>query len=377
MFALMRFNNYFEPIRKATILNILVQAGNNFGLGFAAFFFKTHGVELYKIILVWAISPLVSLPIVMFCNKWSVRRYLRYGLLAFVGMSLSLLFFNRYSFILYGVCYGLKLALFSVSFNYIFFRHSASHNHAKNSSMYFIFGPLLGVILPPVGAVMIGNLGFRAIFLATTLLTFLPLFYASRQHFDRVEKQSWRSVDKAFAGFRMITFFDGALHFFQSNFLAIYALLFLKNSYQVGGLLSYLALISLAVSFALAHVSDHSRWRAEILYPLLIPMGLLIFMIPALQHLRWLIVVIGLYATLDNLSLPIRFAVPMDFVKLNIGFWRASEFYSNVGRTVVFAIAALLLYMGNTWLPFMIFGLMTVAFPFLISRKIRPLRTGV
>jgi hypothetical protein len=135
--------------------------------------------------------------------------------------------------------------------------------------------------------------------------------------------------------------------------------------------MSYLALTSLAASFFLSHFSDKSKKRVEILYPILIVMSILIVIIPSLKALSALIVVGGIYAVLDNLSLPIRFAVPMDLAKADIGFWRVNEFYGNIGRTTVFGIAALLLYMGNKWAAFAIFAVMTFTFPFIISRKIK------
>jgi len=370
------FNGFFQGIKKGTTLILLVKVFSTFGLGFASYFFKTHGVELYKIILIWAISPLASLPVVRFINNWNVKKYLRLGLLTYTGMALSLLFFNKYSFLLYGISDGLKLGLFWVSVNYIFFLKSTNDRYAKDSSIYFILGPLLGIVLPPIGALIIHDLGFRALFFITGLLSFLPLLYVRGSDFEYITQVRWHEADRRFSGLRLITFYDAVLEFFQGQFLTIYALLFLKTEYQVGGLLSYLALISLVVSFFLAGISDKRQKRVEILYPLLIAMSFLIFIIPAIKSLSIFIAIVGLYAILDNLSLPIRFAVPMDVVKLDIGFWRASEFYGNLGRTIVFAVAAVLLYVGNYWLAFLIFALMTLSFPFIISRKINELRVS-
>lgn len=367
--------DFFRQIQKGITLNSLIQIVNNFGLGFAAYYFKIQGVELYKIILTWAIGPLVALLIVRFNNIYDIKRFMRLGVLAYTGMALSLLFFNPFSFILLGACSGLTSAFFWVCFNYLFFIRSTNGNHAKNSSVYFILGPLIGVVMPPLGALVINGFGYRVLFSLTGLLTFLPLLYIRGKYFDHRFDTSWQKTDQNFSGFRLITFFNGASHYFQGNFLAIYAVLFLHTEYQVGGLLSYLALVSLAASFILAHVSDKSQKRVEILYPLLITMSGLILITPALS-LQLLIPVIGLYAALDNLSLPIRFAVPMDYVKLDIGFWRASEYYCNLGRTVVFGGASLLLYMGNKWSAFFIFATLTFLFPFVINRKINWLRTS-
>jgi MFS family permease len=369
-----RVGSYFRRLQRAATLNLLVQLSSNLGIGFAAYYFKIHGVGLYKIVLIWAISPLVSLPVVALPKTWSVKKYLRLGALAFTGMALSLLFFNQYSFLLFGVFYGLALGCFWVSLNYLFFLKSSNDNYAKDSSVYFIVGPLVGIVLPPLGALIIGSLGYRVLFFITALLTLLPLMYIRGHYFDYRVKQTFREADRAFSGLRLIVFFDGALHFFQSNFLAIYALLFLKTEFQVGGLLSYLALLSLIASFVVSAASDKYKRRVEILYPMLIVMSILIIIVPAFKDVAALIPLIGVYSILDNLSLPIRFAVPMDVVKLDTGFWRANEFWGNTGRTVVFAAASLLLYIGNRWAAFLIFALMTFAFPFIIGSKIKAYR---
>jgi MFS family permease len=366
--------SFLGQIKRGATLNLLVQLSSNFGLGFAAYYFKMQGVELYKLILIWAISPLVSLPIVAFYNHWPTKKFLRLGILSFTGMSLSLLFYNPYSYLLFAVFSGLTLGLFWVSCNYIFFLRSNDSRYAKDSSVYFLLGPLLGMVLPPLGSVVINSFSYKVLFLITLLLSLLPLWYVQSKDFDLHLNKSFRQANQDFNGLRLLTAFDAALHFFQGHFLAIYALLFLKTEYQVGGLLSYLAIASLAASFIVSHASDKYKKRVEILYPLLFAMSILILLVPLFDSLSALLPLIGAYAVLDNLSLPIRFAVPMDLVKMDIGFWRMSEFYGNLGRTIVFATTALLLYLGNKWAAFVIFTVMTLAFPFIISHKIKTLR---
>lgn len=286
-------------------------------------------------------------------------------------MSLSLIFLNPYSYLLYGVFNGLTLAFFWVSFNYVFFLKSSNDHHAKDSSIYFIIGPLVGVIMPPLGALVIGSMGYRVLFSIGILLFLLPLLYVKNDDFRFNPMQSFRKAHHSFKGLRTITFLFGAMHYFQGSFLAIYALLFLKTQYQVGGLLSYLALTGLVVSFFLAWASDKFKKRTSILYPILIPMSVLILMIPSLKSVLFLLTVIGAYAILDNLSLPIRYAAVMDDREVGIGYWRVNEFYGNIGRTVIFGLSSLLLYLGSTWAAFAIFAIMTFIFPFIVSWKIK------
>ena len=83
------------------------------------------------------------------------------------------------------------------------------------------------------------------------------------------------------------------------------------------------------------------------------------------------LIIVGIYAVLDNMSLPIRFAIPMDVRKPDIGFWRAMEVYGNLGRFVVFSISSLLLYIGNFWLPLVLFAVMSFGLPVLVRLRVK------
>lgn len=369
--ARQRAGAFLDQRRQGITLNVALSVVSSFGLGFAAYFFHAQHLALYKIMLVWAISPLASLPIVFFINQWSTRKFLRLGIFANLGAALSLLFYNPYSYLLFGIFSGLILGLFWVSFNYCFFAGSADHQHAKDSSLYFILGPLVGIVMPPLGALVIDSFNYQVLFAVTSIALIAPYMLIRGKYFDHKETVSFKDADRAFSGIRLISFFDGALHFFQGHFLTIYILLFLKTEYEFGSLLSYLALISLAVSFVLSYMSDKYKKRVQIVYPLLLAMAVIMLVIPSLKTLAWLVPAIGLYAVLDNLSLPIRFAIHIDMGTKDIGFWRMSEFYGNIGRTILFTISALFLYFGNYWIPFAMFAAMTAAFPFVISQKLR------
>jgi len=362
--------NYFRRLQSGASLNFLIQIADNFGLAFAEYYFKLHGVSLPKLILIYALGPLASIPIVTLCNNWKIQRYMRYGILGYIAMSLTLLFYGPYSWVLFGIFNGINLGFFWVSFNYVFFLRSKNDTNAKDSSIYFILGPLAGIILPPLGALVIGGVGYRALFFIGILLFMLPMLYTKKEAFNYRLKESFAKANKAYSGIKTITFIEQTVYYFQGNFLFIYALFFLSNQYQVGGLLSYLALTSLIVAFLLSHISDRSKKRVEILYPIMFILSVLIMIIPGIKSLDVLLIIGGIYAFLDNLSLPIRFAVPMDLAKkVDIGFWRMSEFYGNMGRASVFGVAALLLYEGYKWEAFGIFAALTFITPFVISRK--------
>lgn len=84
-------------------------------------------------------------------------------------------------------------------------------------------------------------------------------------------------------------------------------------------------------------------------------------------------IIVGIYAILDNMSLPIRYAIPLDVKVKDIGFWRAGEVYGNIGRVVAFGLSSLFLYFGNYWIPLVIFALLSFSIPLVVKLRV----TGV
>ena len=267
---------YLKRIESGVKLNILVHFATSIGLGFASFFLNYQGVPLFKIMLMWAISPLAAAIIAFSFKKWNLKRQLIFGTLSYTFMALSLLFFFNYSYLIYGLFSGFTMGFYWVSLNYIFFNKSEKKNHAKDFNIYFLIGPIFSILFPPIGAVIIDNFGFQVLFVITGLLSLIPLFYVNKDGFNQTFYAKFSEANKKFSGLRTYMALNDGLHFFQGHFIAVYILLFLTSEYEIGGMISYLALISLIVSFFISEASDKNQKRIKYLTPMMIGMGLLI-----------------------------------------------------------------------------------------------------
>ena len=365
-----RLAGYLKRIESGVILNVLIHFATSFGLGFASFFLGSQGVPLFKIMLMWAVSPLAAAIVAFSFNRWHLKRQLIFGTLSYTFMALSLLFFNDYSYLLYGIFSGFTMGFYWVSLNYVFFGKSEKQEHAKDFNVYFLIGPIFGIILPPLGAFVINSFGFQVLFSITGLFSLIPLIYVYKDGFNQVLESSFREANDRFSGLRLYMALNDALHFFQGHFIAVYILLFLSTEYEIGGVISYLALISLAVTFFVSDVSDRTQKRMKFLMPLLIGMGILIISMIFIKSPLLFIIATGAYAILDNMSLPIRYAIPMDVRVKDIGFWRAAEVYGNIGRFIAFGFSALFLYLGNYWVPLLIFALISFAIPYVVRSRV-------
>ena len=226
-------------------------------------------------------------------------------------------------------------------------------------------------MLPPIGALIIGNFGFKVLFSITGLLSLIPLIYVYKDGFKQTFNSNFSEANKKFSGLRLYTALNDGLHFFQGHFIAVYVLLFLSSEYEIGGMISYLALISLVVSFFVSGASDKTQKRMRYLTPVMIGMGLMILSMIFIKNALAFVIVVGIYAVLDNMSLPIRYAIPMDVRVKDIGFWRAAEVYGNIGRVIAFGFSALFLYFGNYWIPLIIFSLMSFGIPLAVKLRIK------
>lgn len=265
--------NLLRRLQAGVTLNVLVQIPNTLGLGFASYLFFAQGLSLYQVMSIWAIGPLISVLLVAGLSRWYIKPYLLIGIIAYLGMLVSLAVTTPYSFVLYAVCYGVNLALFWVSLNYIFFANSTRTEHAQDSAVYFLIGPVLGIVLPPLGALILQAFGTIPLLVVAGGLYLPALAYIGWRSFPTVTVTSFRVAHTSFTGVRLVTFYDGALHFFQTHFLPTYILLFIVSEFGFASFISYLSLISLLVAVPIARLSDQATGRTKPLWLLLLPMS--------------------------------------------------------------------------------------------------------
>jgi hypothetical protein len=179
-----------------------------------------------------------------------------------------------------------------------------------------------------------------------------------------------QSVEK-FSGLKLIASLEGALHYFKGAYVPLYVLVFLESEVAVGNFHSYVAMAGFIVTAVLAYQSDRREERLSFAAPALVLMGVLIIALGFVHRFPVWLTLVGIYTFLDNITLPLRFAMPMDLKPTDVGFWCASEFFGNLGRVVCLGVAALFLYFDINWAPFVVFGLIALGYPLAMRRVFR------
>lgn len=346
-----------------------------FALSFVPLFLREHGYSLAAIILFYLFLCLGSVLLLPWLSTFNLRRFILYGYLCYVGTMLSLLFTNGItSYILYVTFGAGTFTFFWIPFNYLFFNTTKKETSGTDSAFFLNSTAILGVFVPLLGAAMIKWRGYSWLFgLAALSYLLLGAYVYSRLPNENFTVNLWDCV-KEFKGLKTISCLEGSLQFFPGIILGIYALLFFETASSYGYFLSYLGIIGLVIALIVTHHSDKKQKRLGYLFPLFIFMALSIVTISLVHSATYWIIAVGVFTLLSNVSAPLRSAVSMDVKKVDFGFWKAREFFINVGRVITLGISAAFFYYELYWPVFVMYGLIALIYPFLMRYKFRELK---
>mgnify|MGYP001577682084 CR=1 FL=1 len=319
-----------------------------------------------------AILSVVMLLVVTTYNaQWFLRMsYILNAVMALGFFVLPL----RIAFLLYVAGWAGLIIIFWVPLNMIFFQESHSGRHAQDSWSYMVAPGVLSMIIPPLGALMMRIYSYKWLFLlmAGVYLVMMVWFW------KKIPNQTWRvQREKAitkFKGLKTISMFEGALHFFSSVVLGVYALRFLQNETEVGWFWSYVAIISVVAGFFMARMSDATQERKK--YVVILFSFLLVcelgFMLA--KTLGVFLIVMGMYTVMATVSSPIRLAISMDVKEKDMNFWWSRELFLNIGRAGTLAMAGFFFWKEWEGLLFGMYGVLIALYPLLIFHKLKKLR---
>jgi len=255
----------------------------------------------------------------------------------------------------------------------------------------------------PLGGYVIKYLGYHYLFAIAALIHLIPVILALRlikvdENADEktdgntkekvTEKNSTAKIIfhplinliimlKEYKKLRTITVLEGALHFFPLAVINVYTLLFFHEETKYGLFLGYLGLIGIIASIAVSCYSDNKKERLRFLLIPFLCLSLTIFFLPLAKTQTIWIILVTIVSLLLTLTYPLRMAFSMDHKTLDYTFWRAREFFLNLGRFVTLALSSLLFYWKEYWLAFALFGLIVLIYPLVAKYKLRQLEKQI
>jgi hypothetical protein len=266
--------------------------------------------------------------------------------------------------------FSLRNILFWIPLNVKFFEKSKSETNGKDSFAYAAIGSVLSILLLPLAALCIQEFGYSATFLFAALLGIPIAIIIWRNLQEKTYRLDFGESFKELKGLKSIIFFEGAIDQLSCVVIPIITLLYIKTELGFGGVLSYLALVSLVAAYFMATHSDKKQKRVTYLVPLFFAMAGITFAMGFTNSFGVWIVLLTLFSTAYTISYPMRLALIMDRKKTDIGFWTVREVVLNAGRFVTLLIAAVLLYFSLYWAIFAMYAAIFVAYPFVAKRKL-------
>ncbi len=345
-----------------------------FMFSFIPLFLKEQGYTFWQLILLYVGYTTLASLFVMVVSVFRVKQFIAVGFLLHCLAAFSFFWFSPATIYIYLVLLGLIATFYWVPLNYLFFEHSQKETNATRSSGYYLIFGLISVVVPLLGVAVIQRLGYHWLFGLTAVLYVIPFLMAVKIiPEERKEAHFWQSF-RSFKGLRTITFFEGSLHFFGGVILPVYGLLFLRSEGEVGTYLSYLGLLGVVLALFLSRKSDISQERKKYLYALLFLMGISIVSFMFVQTKFGWYLAVSFFTVISTISAPLRLAVSMDVKEVDLWFWKIREFSLNVGRATTLAIAAFFFYYGLYFPVFILFALIALSYPLLVSYKLKNVR---
>ncbi|MBS3168902.1 hypothetical protein J4210_00315 [Candidatus Woesearchaeota archaeon] len=342
-----------------------------FAFGFIPLFLLQNSYSLWQIVGLYAMYTALAALIITIIPFFRLRYFIVFGLSLHALAVLVMVWFAPVMFFVFAVLLALVIVFFWIPLNWLFFRHAQQTRHATESAFYYLVPGIISLLLPPLGALVIHFFGYQILFGLTALLYLIPIFLAFRLlPVDKESTPFWRSFQE-FKGLRTITFFEGSLQHFGGTVLPIYGLLFLKTEGEIGAYLSLLGAVGVIVAVFLSRWSDLTQKRKSSLSLLFALMALVIISFIFVEtKLHWFLAV-GAFTIISVLSSPLRLAISLDEKAATAAFWKSREFCLNVGRASTLGIAAFLFYQ-ELYLPvFLMYGLLALAYPFFVERKLK------
>ena len=367
---------YFSRVKAGFFLLLLFSICANFSSSFIPFYFKEQGFSLAWIILRYAIYASIGVVLIPFFRNFSVRTYLIAGFVTFSLGLASLAFLPpKISIYAYAFLIGLNLILFWLPLNYLFFLKSSKDTNAVDSSLYLVAPGIISMILPLFGAAVANSFGYSWLFGLAAVLYLFPIFFVYKKiPEEKIITVPFQEGVRRFKGLKTITMFEGALQHFSGIVVAVYTLLFLKTSLEVGYFLSYLGLLGFVIGMLLSRYSDKNQKRKAFIFVLFCLMSLSIFVLPlSKENITWFISV-GIFSVIYTISSPLRLAVSLDVRVADLDFWKVREFFLNVGRVVTLLLTVFLFTFKQYFLVFALFGFIALAYPFVVSHKLKEVK---
>lgn len=293
------------------------------------------------------------------------------GFLAF-ALELFVLPFIRtpQELILLGVFDGITFPLFWVPYNTIYFKLGRGGESAFLAGLLFLTGPVLGVLAPVMGGVVLDQYGYLPVFfIGGAVLLAAGAYWWRRTEYGVLEVAARRAWSLG-RDIRELVFIQGFWQAADWLCVSIFTLTFLTSGASYGGFLSAVAVAGAFATLYLCRRSDRTGSRAKYIHLSVIVSALATILSAYSWDLAsWFAVrvVVGFFSSVSN---PFMTSVVLDRVKdIGEGMY-LREIMLNLGRAAgIVSVIACYTLLGDYRRAFIVSGLALLAYSAIVEYR--------
>lgn len=324
-----------KEFRRIYVIQVLLAIADAMAMNFMMLYLITRGYRLEQILL--ATTMAFATPVFLIAMMRRARAKLSFCIAFAAKMTCYLLALFALGPITLNLVYisnALVLVFFWIPYNVEFFSYVGEKTRAYSGSIAVAVYPLVGLLIPPVAAVVWRASGFRANMVVSICILGGAAAYVLSNKTIKFRRFDYGIVDSLRKLKRYRTLFLLQGFWEASVFVGIpaFTLLFFRTEVRLGLFFSYLGALSVLATVALARLSDRTSRRTAFLYPTVLLAACATLALSLAHSAPVWIGLAGLVNFSNILAIPFLISVALDAGITGIDMWAGRELLLNLGR---------------------------------------------
>lgn len=262
----------------------------NVGTSILPIHFLSQKLGLSEMIMGFVVKFIVPTFLLLTVKKLSAKKSWLIALISTIAyILLSVSIRSRFQFYLASMMSGVTIFYFYVCYNSAYFENVSREQRGRGSALMFIVPSIVGILAPSLAG-FVGQKNMIYVWIISIISFFVSLTFLYFQNDFQMTLNIRESI-KEIKETKIFMFLQGVWDIILGGVIPIFTLYFIKSPLKYGIYLSYLALISITVSFIIGRISDKIQRRLIFVFPLALALAITTFMFAVfkLNLTNWII----------------------------------------------------------------------------------------
>ena len=262
----------------------------NVGTSILPTHFLSQKLSLSEMIMGFSLRFMVPIVLLLSVKKLSAKRSWLIALIStmlFILLSISI--HSKFQFYLAAMVSGITLFYFYVCYNIAYFENVSKEKRGRGGALMFIVPSAIGILAPSLAG-FVGQKNMIYVWIISIIsfvISFIFLYFQNDFQVSLNIKEAIKEIKET----KILMFLEGVWSVLSNGVIPIFTLYFIRSPLKYGFYLSYLALISIVVSFIIGKISDKIHKRTVFVVPLALALAVTTFMFTVfkLNLTNWII----------------------------------------------------------------------------------------